>query len=102
MIGRAVTAMSKLLPVPPERVQFFNWIDGVDEPFTIVGWHAFIHDAHPIPGGLSIGMTVRAKVSGGFRVGTAYVEEYTLTDRGLEFVSGSRHPNTPARDIYKL
>lgn len=101
LIEQAVAIVSRELPVPPERGQFFSWVNGEDVPFTISGWHAFVHDVSPIPGGWVISLTVRPKVTGRFQVGTAYVEEYSWVNGVLGFVRGYPHPKTPPRDFFR-
>lgn len=102
LIDKAVVIMSRALPVPPERKQFFSWANGENLPFGICGWHAFVHDVSAIPGGWLISMTVRPKVTGGFQVGTAFIEEYSWVDGELGFVRGYKHPRTPLGDYYRL
>jgi hypothetical protein len=102
LIEEAVAIVSRLLPVPPQREQFFSWVNGEDVPFKFWGWHAFVHDVSPIAGGWVISLTVRPNVTNRYLIGTAYVEEYSWVNGVLSFQRGYLHPKTPPRDYVRL
>ncbi|AGA28432.1 hypothetical protein [Singulisphaera acidiphila] len=97
----AATIVARARPLPPDRLQYFSWVDREDSPLRIQGWSAFVHQVSPLPGGWAITLKVWPKATRkggvGVLVYSTYFEEYTWTqaDGVLDYVKGVGDPVIP-------
>ncbi|WP_244884920.1 hypothetical protein [Singulisphaera acidiphila] len=100
LFEQATAIMLRERPVPPDRVQFFKWVDEGDFRFKIKGWDAFVYTVTPIPGGWGIRLKVWPQLTTEAQVANGYFEEYTWTDGVLSFVKGYGDPRTPGKMVH--
>lgn len=93
----ASAILSRLKPVPAERIQFYSWFNREDCPVQFAGWGCLVHDVTPTPEGWLITLWVNPFA---FRAGSMatvhgfYVEEYLWSENGgLRFMRGYPHPD---------
>lgn len=89
--------LTKLQPVPPERIAYFAWLESPDSPIRFRSWGCLVRQAKPIPGGWAVTLQAMARAedpSGHpYDVLRRFIEEYTLTHTGeLRYVRGYPHP----------
>jgi len=89
--------ISRLRPVPDERVQFFNWVDRADSPVAFAGWSVGIDSVRDVPEGqvitLRSGPQVHSKTDAArICVMNMFVEEYLWSNGTLRYLRGKAHP----------
>jgi hypothetical protein len=67
--------------IPPVRRKSLGWLPGSD--FVVVeGWHGYITDSVPIPGGNLVTLRVSPVMRGPVHVSTQTIERYAVYDDG--------------------
>ncbi|WP_020467318.1 hypothetical protein [Singulisphaera acidiphila] len=92
LFKQATAIMLRERPVPPDRLQFFKWIDEGDYRFKLCGWSAFVDEVVPAAGGWGIRLSVWPQVTTEAKVINNYYEEYAWADGVLKFVKGYGNP----------
>lgn len=100
LFGQVTAIMLRERPVPPDRVQFFKWVDEGGFHFKTCGWSAWVYNVTPIPGGWGITLKVWPKVTGDALIANSYYEEYVWADGVLAYVKGYGNPKTPGKMVH--
>jgi|GEM_PF-1744761 len=89
--------ISRLKPVPDDRVHFFNWVDRADSPVVFAGWSVGIDSVRDFHNGQVItirsGPQVHSKTDAArITVMNMFVEEYLWSNGTLRYLRGKAHP----------
>lgn len=96
----ATAIMRRERPVPPDRVQFFKWVDEDNFHFKIKGWSTFVYHVTPIAGGLGITLKVWPKVTSDAIIANSYYEEYAWVNGIITYSKGYGNPKTPGKMVH--
>lgn len=92
-VQAASTILSKLRPIPQDRIRFFAWMNEANSPVAFAGWNVFIQQSVATPKGRLITARVsamaRAKRDGSpIGVNNNFIEEYLWYNGKLLYVKG--------------
>lgn len=100
LFKEAAAILSRLRPIPAERLRFFAWMNAEDSPVVFTGWGGLVGEVTPVPQGWRI--TFRAtpfallRSGGPALINNIFVEEYLWTNGKLRFLRGFAHPRIGA------
>jgi hypothetical protein len=95
-VKAASTIVSRLRPIPEDRIRFFGWMNEANSPAVFAGWAAFVQQAVPTPEGQLITLRVSAlattRSGGHIGVMNNFIEEYLWSDGSLRYLRGYSCP----------
>ena len=88
--------LSRITVVPPDRFQHYQWLNNRD--FQLLGWHGFVQQVDPIPGGymvmLRISPRVRSKFGASTTVFDHMYEKYAVVGDQVQFMEAIHPPGS--------
>jgi hypothetical protein len=88
----ASALVSRLRPIPEDRIRFFGWMNEANSPAVFAGWGVFVQQAVPTPDGQLILLRVSAlattRSGGHIGVMNNFIEEYLWSNGSLRYLKG--------------